>query len=119
MTASVWGQSDCLTEILGDFERPHWLASAPTSQEAFARFVKRYDGDIAAGAKAFGVQFAKDFKRIPNDAEHKPGDVVVGKTREHAFVIAKVSKSYLPIMRSEIGFDVAKFTEIIGKWRRL
>ena len=115
MSNSVWNRDDCIHQVLGDIDRPEWLRTA-TSVEAVANFKREFDGDIEKGCQWFADQFG-DHQRIANDAELQPGDVVVGKTFEYDFAIAKVHASYLPIIRTEIGFDAAKFTEIIGVWR--
>jgi len=122
MTDSVWGKDDCLTLALGDNwigdRRPDWLR-APDSVKALANFKREYGRNLKAAAIAFGSQFGKGYELIPNDSDNMPNDIIVGKTREHEFVIAKVGKSYHPIFRTEIGYDTAHFTEIFAKWRPL
>ena len=115
MTESVWGKDDCIHQVLGDIDRPEWLRTA-TSVEAVANFKREFNGDIEAGCQWFADQFGH-YKRIPNDSALQPGDVVVGKTLEYDFAIAKVHQSYLPMIRTEIGFDAARFTERFGVWR--
>lgn len=114
---SVWGKSDCLTEVLGNFARPEWLRTRD-SVTAVANFKKMFNGDIAKGVEWFAGKYGKNYERIRSDIGYKPGDVVVGKTREHDFAIAKVGKHYRPVIRTEIGYDDnVSFIDIIGVWR--
>jgi len=121
MSSSVWGKDDCLTAVLGDDwtgdRRPDWLRT-PDAVKALANFKREYGRDLKAAAIAFGAQFGKGYELL-DGIDYKRGDVVVGKTREHEFVIAKVGASCHPYIRTEIGYDVARFTEIFAVWRPL
>lgn len=116
MSNSIWGKSDCLTEILGDFRRPEFLRTAD-SVTAVANFKKMFNGDIKKGVEWFAGKYATGYERIRNNNGYKPGDVVIGKTREYDFAIAKVGKHYRPVIRTEIGYSDASFIDIIGIWR--
>jgi len=122
MSASVWGEDDCLTFALGDDwtgdRRPEWLRT-PDAVKALANFKREYGGDLRAAAVAFGSQYGKHLELLNNDSEIMPNDIIVGKTAQHELVIARVGKSYQPYIRTEIGYDLISITEIFAKWRPL
>jgi len=113
--AAEWGRDDCVSYIFGiDFDRPECIRT-PTQEAAFVAAVKQYGG-VGAMCDEFARRGA--YRRV-TDGSRCIGDVVVGSTIYDAFCIAKIDGSYLPIARSNLGFDVIQFVDIIGVWRRV
>ena len=109
-----WGKDDCVSHVMGgDFDRPKCIRT-DSQEDAFVRAVKQY-----GGVDAMCAEFARRgaFVRV-TDGSRRIGDVVVGATVNEAFCIAKIDKSYLPVARSNRGYDVVSFIDIIGVWRK-
>jgi len=111
-----WREDDCLTFAFGkEFLRPHVLDASEES-EAFRNAVKHY-GSIANMIRGIAKENPA-WKEVPVNGEWQVGDVILGATDSLPFQIAKVGESYLPIVRTHAGHDVAHFSEVFSIWRK-